>query len=51
MYIEKSSYIYMYMLGSELWECQFDGLLGLVKEYIYCRCEGNTKTNNRYIVI
>ena len=33
--VEKSSYIYIYMLGSELWECQFDGLLSLVKEYIY----------------
>ena len=28
--LEKSSY----MLGSELWESKFDGLLGLVKEYI-----------------
>ena len=28
--VEKSSY----MLGSELWESKFDGLLNLVKEYI-----------------
>ena len=28
--MEKSSYV----LGSELWECKFDGLLVLVKEYI-----------------
>ena len=28
--VEKSSYV----LGSELWESKFDGLLGLVKEYI-----------------
>ena len=28
--VEKSSYV----LGSELWENKFDGLLGLVKEYI-----------------
>ena len=30
--VEKSSY--MYVLGSELWESTFDGLIGLVKEYI-----------------
>ena len=29
-YVEKSSYV----LGSELWESKFDGLLSLVKEYI-----------------
>ena len=29
-YVEKSSYV----LGSELWESKFDGLLALVKEYI-----------------
>ena len=28
--VEKSSYV----LGSELWESTFDGLLALVKEYI-----------------
>ena len=28
--VDKSSYV----LGSELWECKFDGLLALVKEYI-----------------
>ena len=28
--VEKSSYV----LGSELWESRFDGVLGLVKEYI-----------------
>ena len=28
--VEKSSYV----LGSELWESKFDGLLNLVKEYI-----------------
>ena len=28
--VEKSSYV----LGSELWESKFDGLLALVKEYI-----------------
>ena len=28
--MEKSSYV----LGSELWESKFDGLLSLVKEYI-----------------
>ena len=28
--VDKSSYV----LGSELWENKFDGLLGLVKEYI-----------------
>ena len=28
--VEKSSYV----LGSELWERKFDGLLALVKEYI-----------------
>ena len=28
--VEKSSYV----LGSELWESRFDGLLALVKEYI-----------------
>ena len=28
--MEKSSYV----LGSELWESKFDGLLALVKEYI-----------------
>ena len=38
--VEKSSYV----LGSELWESKFDGLLALVKEYNYCRCLGNTKT-------
>ena len=38
--VEKSSYV----LGSELWESKFDGLLALVKEYICCRCLGNTKT-------
>ena len=32
------------MLGSELWESKFDGLLGLIKEYNYCRCVGNIKT-------
>ena len=34
----------IYVLGSELWESKFDGLLALVKEYNYCRCLGNTKT-------
>ena len=34
-----------YVLGSELWESKFDGLLPLVKEYNYCRCLGNTKTS------
>ena len=29
-YVKKFSYV----LGSELWECKFDGLLGLIKEYI-----------------
>ena len=24
----------MCYIGSELWECKFDGLLGLIKEYI-----------------
>ena len=38
--VEKSSYV----LGSELWESKFDGLLALVKEYIVYRCLGNTKT-------
>ena len=38
--VEKSSYV----LGSELWESKFDGLLCLVKEYNYCRLVGNTKT-------
>ena len=37
--MEKSSYV----LGSELWESKFDGLLALVKEYIVYRCLGNTK--------
>ena len=37
--VEKASYV----LGSELWESKFDGLLSLVKEYHnYCRCVGNT---------
>ena len=30
--VEKLSYV----LGSELWERKFDGLLSLVKEYNYC---------------
>ena len=30
--VEKS--YYRYVLGSELWESKFDGLLALVKEYI-----------------
>ena len=34
--VKKSSYV----LGSELWESKFDGLLALVKEYNYCRCLG-----------
>ena len=38
--VEKSSYV----LGSELWESKFDGLLALVKEYVVYRCLGNTKT-------
>ena len=38
--VEKSSYV----LGSELWESRFDGLLSLVKEYIIYRRVGNTKT-------
>ena len=38
--VEKSSYV----LGSELWESKFDGLLALVKEYIVYRCFGNMKT-------
>ena len=38
--VEKSSYV----LGSELWESKFNGLLALVKEYIVYRCLGNTKT-------
>ena len=29
----------MYVLGSELWESKFDGLLALVKEYIVDVCE------------
>ena len=29
--VEKSSYV----LGSELWESKFDGLLSLVKEYVW----------------
>ena len=33
------------MLGSELWESNFNGLLGLVKECNYCRCVGNMKTS------
>ena len=33
--MEKSSYV----LGSELWESKFDGLLALVKEYIVDVCE------------
>ena len=33
--VEKSSYA----LGSELWESKFDGLLGLVKEYIVIVCD------------
>ena len=36
--VEKSSYV----LGSELWESKFDGLLSLVEEYIVDM--GNTKT-------
>ena len=36
--VEKSSYV----LGSELWESKFDGLLALVKEIL--QCVGNTKT-------
>ena len=32
-----------YVLGSELWESKFDGLLSLVKEYHYYRHVGNTK--------
>ena len=39
--VGKSSYV----LGSELWENKFYGLLALVKEYNYCRDVGNTKTN------
>ena len=31
--VEKSSYV----LGSELWESKFDGLLALVKEYTVIR--------------
>ena len=38
--VEKSSS----MLDSELWESMFDRLLGLVKEYNYCRCVENIKT-------
>ena len=33
--VEKSTYV----LGSELWESKFDGLLSLVKEYIVDVCE------------
>ena len=33
-----------YVLGSELWESKFDGLLSLVTEYTYYRRVGNTKT-------
>ena len=40
--MEKSSYV----LGSELWESKFDGLLSLVKEYIHYRHMGNTKTDS-----
>ena len=32
------------MLGIELMETKFDGLLSMVKEYNYCRYEGNTKS-------
>ena len=39
--VKKSSFV----LGSELWESKFDGLLSLKIGYgIYCRCVGNTKT-------
>ena len=38
--VGKSSFV----LGSELWESKFDGLLSLVKEYIVYRRVGNTKT-------
>ena len=38
--VDKSSYV----LGSELWESKFNGLLGLVKEYIVDACVANTKT-------
>ena len=30
-------------LDSELWGSKFNGLLGMVKEYNYCRCVGNLK--------
>ena len=38
--VEKLSYV----LGSELWDSKFNGLLGLDKEYNYCRCVGNMET-------
>ena len=42
--VEKSSYV----LGSELWESKFDGLLSLVKENIIDVCE---KRKNKLYVI
>ena len=40
--VEKSSYV----LGNELWESKFDGLLGLpwLRNIMYYRCVGNMKT-------
>ena len=38
--VEKLSYV----LGSELWESKFDGLLALIKEYIVRRRVGDMKT-------
>ena len=38
--VENSSYV----LGNELWESKFDGLLAPWLEYNYCRCLANTKT-------
>ena len=43
--VEKSSYV----LGSELWESKFDGLLSLVKEYIVDMC-GKYENINYMIV-
>ena len=40
--VEKSSYV----LGSELWESKFDGLLGLVKEYMFGKYE-----NTNYMIV
>ena len=40
-----------YVLGSELWESKFDGLLALVKEYIVYRCLGRYIRNFFYMIV